>query len=261
MDLTTIVGIILGIGAILAGQIIEGGHISSLVQPTAALIVLGGTFGAVITSTPGSILRAALKASRKAFKPNKNDPSHIVQMIIALSTKARKDGLLALEADVEAMTDPFMKKAFSLAVDGQALDSLLATMHAEMDRYEEEQTAYAKVFEAAGGFAPTIGIIGAVMGLIHVMNNLSDATKIGPGIAVAFVATIYGLVLANLISLPICNKLKARLKEDVSVMALTLEGVSLIYSGGSQYLIEQRLGGYLKQDKAAKTEEPPKEGT
>jgi chemotaxis protein MotA len=210
---------------------------------------LGGTIGAVMIASPGHVLRGAFKTVGKAFKPPHNDPGKVVETIISLSIKARKDGLLALEGDVANMPDPFMKKAFSLAVDGLALDGIMATMHAEMDKYEETQVTYSKVFEGAGGFSPTIGIIGAVLGLIHVMNNLSDASKLGPGIAVAFVATIYGLIIANIFCLPLAAKLKARIKEEIEVMEVTLEGVSLIYSGASQHLIEQRLGGYLKKAK------------
>jgi chemotaxis protein MotA len=259
MDLTTVLGIVGGISAIILGQVLEGGHVGALVQPTAALIVLGGTFGAVFTSTPGPILLGSIRAMKKAFVPVKSDPGAMVEQIIVLSAKARKEGLLALENDVASMTNPFMKKAFSLAVDGLALDGIMATMHADMDQFEEREVAYAKVFDAAGGFSPTLGIIGAVMGLIHVMENLSDASKLGGGIAVAFVATIYGLVFANLIALPIGSKLKARIKEEIETMAVILEGVSLIYSGGSQHLIEQRLGAYIKKPAEPPVETPSEE--
>jgi len=193
MDITTIAGIMLGLTAIVLGQTLEGGHVGSLVQPTAAIIVLGGTIGAVCAGTPLSVLIGAGRLVKKAFMPPKNNAAEIVQQIIGLSVKARKEGLLALESDVAQMPNPFMQKAFSLAVDGLALDGILSTMHADMDKFEAEETACAKVFDQAGAYSPTLGIIGAVLGLIHVMENLSDASKLGGGIAVAFVATVTAL--------------------------------------------------------------------
>ncbi len=243
MDLTTIIGLSMGLAAILLGQVLEGGHIASITQPTAALIVLGGTIGAVVVSFPGHALKATLKGIKQAFVPHKHNTEEIIQALVQMATKARREGLVALEKDAEALSDPFLRKGLRLAIDGMSAASIRLAMELEMEAHEEEAQFPAKVMESAGGFSPTIGIIGAVMGLIHVMENLADPTKLGAGIAVAFVATVYGVGLANLVCLPLGSKLKLRAKERGAAMGMIIEGVAALADGDNPRNIEEKLKG------------------
>jgi len=245
MDLATIIGLILGFGAVIGGQVLEGGHVSAIIQPTAALIVLGGTFGATFVSFPLSNLLQALKDSRKALFPPKDDPEAVIKTIIGYAAKARKNGLISLEQDAQSVKDSFTKKGISLVVDGIDPQKLRETLEIELGAFEEHAKASAEVFESAGGFAPTIGIIGAVLGLIHVMENLSDPSKLGSGIAVAFVATIYGLMTANIVCLPVSTKLKLRIKQEVLQKEMVIEGLIAIQNGENPHFIEQKLRAYL----------------
>ena len=190
MDLATIIGLVMGFGAIFGGAAIEGVHIKALIQPTAALIVLGGTFGAAFVSFPVPAIITAFKDIKIAFLPNKVDLEGVVKDIINYATKARRNGLISLEQEAQAVKDPFVKKGISLVVDGIDPQKLRETLEADIMSYEDHSKHSIEFYEAAGGYAPTIGIIGAVLGLIHVMSNLSDSSKLGGGIAVAFVATI-----------------------------------------------------------------------
>ncbi|MDY0300937.1 MAG: flagellar motor protein [Trichlorobacter sp.] len=244
MDLSTLIGLILGFGAVFGGAVLEGLHISALIQPTAALIVLGGTFGAVFVSMPLSACIQAFKDVKIAFLPPKVDPEGIVKDIIGYATKARRNGLISLEQEAQNASDPFIKKGISLVVDGIDPQKLRETLEAEIDAYEAHQKHSVEFYEAAGGFAPTIGIIGAVIGLIHVMSNLSDTSKLGAGIAVAFVATIYGLMVANIICLPIGTKLKTRMNEEILRRVIILEGLIAIQNGENPHFIEQKLKSF-----------------
>jgi chemotaxis protein MotA len=244
MDLSTLIGLILGFGAVFGGAVLEGLHISALIQPTAALIVLGGTFGAVFVAMPLSACIQAFKDVKIAFLPPKVDPEGIVKDIIGYATKARRNGLISLEQEAQNASDPFIKKGISLVVDGIDPQKLRETLEAEIDAYEAHQKHSVEFYEAAGGFAPTIGIIGAVLGLIHVMSNLSDTSKLGAGIAVAFVATIYGLMVANIICLPIGTKLKTRMNEEILRRVIILEGLIAIQNGENPHFIEQKLKSF-----------------
>lgn len=241
MDLATIIGLVMGFGAIFGGAAIEGVHISALIQPTAAMIVGGGTFGAVFVSMPLPAIIGALKEIKTAFLPPKVDHAQVVKDIINYATKARRNGLISLEQEAQSAKDPFIKKGISLVVDGIDPQKLRETLEAEIMAYEDHYKHNIEFYEGAGGFAPTIGIIGAVLGLIHVMGNLSDTSKLGGGIAVAFVATIYGLMLANIVCLPIGTKLKIRMKEEVLRRVMILEGLIAIQNGENPHFIEQKL--------------------
>ncbi len=245
MDVASIIGLFLGIAAVVGGALMEGLHLGSITQPTAALIVLGGTIGATVLSFPLKTLLGSLDSLKRILlEPNINKAALIAD-IVSYAIKARKDGLLSLEGKIAAAPDQFLKKALSLAVDGTDPKILRDTMETELDLLEERGELDAKVFEAAGGFAPTIGIIGAVLGLIHVMENLSDPSKLGSGIAVAFVATVYGVGSANLIFLPFATKLKVKHRQVVVIREMMLEGVLGILEGVNPKIIEEKLKGYL----------------
>lgn len=245
MDLATIVGLVLAVGAVLGGALLEGLHMGALVQPTAALIVLGGTFGATFVSFPLPIILKAFKDVGRCFFPPKDDPEGVIKNIINYAAKARRNGLISLEQEAQTVKDSFTKKGISLVVDGIDPQKLRETMEIELNSFEEHNKGSAEVFDAAGGFAPTVGIIGAVLGLIHVMSNLSDPSKLGGGIAVAFVATIYGLMVANFFCLPFGSKLKHRLKEELLQKEMLIEGLIAIQNGENPHFIEQKLRAYL----------------
>jgi len=238
----------MGFGAVFGGAALEGVHLKALIQPTAAMIVLGGTFGATFISFPLPAIIQAFKDVKIAFLPNKVDLEGVVKDIINYATKARRNGLISLEQEAQAVRDPFVKKGISLVVDGIDPQKLRETLEADIMAYEDHTKHSVEFYESAGGFAPTIGIIGAVLGLIHVMGNLSDSSKLGGGIAVAFVATIYGLMVANIICIPISSKLKIRMKEEILRRIMILEGLIAIQNGENPHFIEQKLKAYVGGD-------------
>lgn len=245
MDRASLIGIILGISAVVLGNVLEGGKIRSLLQPTAAVIVFGGTFGATLLSAPPNVILRALLALREVFSGQKDEREALIRDIVRFATVARRNGLIALESEIERIENQYFKRALRLAVDGMSPKMLRETMEQDNISYEEERRRVAKVYETAGGFAPTIGILGAVLGLIHVMENLSDPSKLGAGIAVAFVATIYGVGSANLIFLPIAKKLMNRFNEELRRREMILEGVSGIQTGINPHYLEERLRVYI----------------
>ncbi|MDP2993308.1 MAG: flagellar motor protein [Deltaproteobacteria bacterium] len=256
MDIATIIGLILGVGAIVGGQILEGGSLHSITQGTAAFIVFGGTFGAVFVSFPLKDIIGAVKSLGTVLSEPKEEPYQIIAQITSFANKARKEGILSLEKDVQDIEHPFLKKALMLAIDGIEPKSIRETMETELEYTEEYGAMAGKIFESAGGYAPTIGILGAVLGLIHVMENLDDPSKLGPGIAVAFVATVYGVGAANLIFLPIGNKLKLRNRDGIITKEMMLEGVVAVSIGENPRIIEEKLKSFLSE--AAKENPPPK---
>jgi chemotaxis protein MotA len=245
MDKISIAGLFLGIAAILVGQVLEGGHVGSLVQPTAFLIVIGGTLGAVMLQSPLQVFMTGIKMGKWVFFPPAMEPEQLIEQISRWSHVARKEGLLALEAQIEAVPDPFMRKGLQLLVDGAEPERLREVLEVEIGAYEEQMKLSAKIWESAGGYSPTIGILGAVMGLIHVMENLSDPSKLGAGIAVAFVATIYGVGAANLIFLPIAKKLLANIARLVALREMFVDGLVGIANGDNPRIIESRMQGYI----------------
>ncbi|MFC4158743.1 flagellar motor protein [Chitinimonas lacunae] len=245
MDKLSLIGIFIGLLAIIGGQILEGGRIRSLLQITAFFIVIGGTMGAVLLQSSAAHFKAGVKMFRWILQPPEQNLEGWVKQILAWSNTARRGGLLALEGPMQAEKDPFVKRALQMLVDGAEPEAIRHTMELEIDVYEENCRAAAKIWEAAGGYAPTIGILGAVMGLIHVMENLSDPAKLGSGIAVAFVATIYGVGSANLFFLPIGNKLKSIIGREVKRRELVVEGLFGIAHGENPRIIDSKLRGFL----------------
>lgn len=255
IDLASIIGLTLAAVAILGGQALEGGSIRSIIQPTAAIIVLGGTFGACLLQFPLLVALGSFKAIFKAFQEPKTNNKEVIQEIIRLANKARKEGVISLEADAQKIADPFLKKALTMAMDGVEPKVLQETMELEIANLEDEVEQPIKFWQAAGGYSPTIGILGAVLGLIHVMENLSDPTKLGGGIAVAFVATVYGVGLANLVYLPISGKLKHKSKAHMVAKEIMLVGVISILEGENPRLIDDKLRSYLsRREQEADTE-------
>jgi chemotaxis protein MotA len=230
-DTLSLIGLPLGVAMIVGGHVLEGGKLGSLLQGAAALIVFGGTLGAVLLSHPMPDVREAWRSLRYVFVDDLPSSSHLLDAIGRLAIKARKDGILSLEDELDSLADPFMRRGLRLAVDGTNPTALRNMLEAENDGREEYETAPARVYEAAGGYAPTVGILGAVLGLIHVMENLSDPGKLGAGIAVAFVATVYGVGSANLILLPIAAKLRGRALRRARRREVILEGVLAIQEG------------------------------
>jgi len=243
--MATLIGLGLALFGIVGGATVEGVSISALIQPTAAMIIIGGTFGAVFVQFPLAIVITSFKAIIGVFRQPLIDNKNVIREIIRIAYKARKEGVISLEADAQKISDPFMKKALMMAMDGVDPKVLRDTMELEISNIEGELEEPVEYWKAAGGYSPTIGIIGAILGLIHVMDNLSDPSKLGAGIAVAFVATIYGLVLANIVCLPMAGKLKMQIKSQLVGKGIMLEGVISILEGENPRLIEDKLKSYL----------------
>jgi chemotaxis protein MotA len=263
-DFATVSGILLAFGGIVGGLLMEGGRIKDISQITAAFIVLGGTFGAVMVSTPLRVLKGAALRLIQVLMDNTGSPDAAIEELIVYATKARKNGLVSLEAEALEIQDQFLRKALTLAVDGTDLQEIRNMMQLEIETVENRAMAEAKVFESAGGYSPTIGIIGAVMGLIQVMKNLANIEEVGRGIAVAFVATVYGVGLANIILLPAATKIKSRIELETEIKQLKLEGVVAIVEGLNPKLIRSKLDAYKHEDTATakasgkeKPEKPP----
>lgn len=245
MDTISIIGLVVGIGAILGGQYLEGGHLSSLVQGTAFVIVIGGTLGAVMLQSPFPTFMRGMAMAKWVFVPPFLAQQELIERVVEWSQTARKEGLLALEGYLVELTDPFLRKGLQLLVDGAEPERLREVLEVEIHAQEDQMKLAARVWESAGGYAPTVGILGAVMGLIHVMENLSDPSKLGAGIAVAFVATIYGVGFANLIFLPVAKKLLAHVSRQSTVRDMLVDGLVGIANGDNPRIIESRLQGYV----------------
>lgn len=247
MDILTILGLVVGFGAVLGGMVLEGGHLGSIAQVAAAVIVFGGTLGAVLVNYPVNVFVLALKNAKLALFHKTGDPHSVIKLIAELSAVARKDGLLALESSIRKVQDPFLRKGLQLVVDGAEPKLTREILEIDIAHTEEYNLASAKVFESAGGYAPTIGIIGAVLGLIHVMENLSDPSKLGSGIAVAFVATVYGVASANLVYLPMAGKIKMKIREQVIMKEMAVEGLISLSEGENPRRVEEKLMGFLRE--------------
>jgi chemotaxis protein MotA len=260
MDFATIIGLVLAIAAILGGQALEGGSVRSIMQETAAIIVIGGTFGACLVQFPLSVFLGSMKAVMRAFFEPKANNREVISELIRYANKARRQGIISLESETESVSDPFLKKALNMAVDGIEPKTLRETMEVEISNLEEEGEHPVKFWEAAGGYSPTVGILGAVLGLIHVMENLTDPSKLGGGIAVAFVATVYGVGLANLVYLPLSGKLKLRHRTEMISKEIILVGVISILEGENPRLIEEKLKSFLTQQEQAAVPRAPEAG-
>lgn len=248
MDKSSIGGVILAIAGILAGLLIEGGSISQILQPTAALIVLGGTLGAVLLQYPLATVVASFRSLGRVFFAPRLDNSALIKHLVLLDNKARRHGLVSLDSDLQSIEDPFLRQSLMLAVDGTEPAELRRIMHVRLDSSTEGEERLPAVFESAGGFSPTIGILGAVLGLIQVMQHLDNIQEVGKGIAVAFVATIYGVGLANLFFLPFAGKMRIRIREQNLRREMMLEGVASILEGINPRMLEVKLSGFVNED-------------
>ena len=243
-DLATLSGIAVALAGIIGGLLLEKGSLQDVAQGTAAMIVLGGTLGAVLVTNPLDTVLRAFRALGDVFFERGTGASSTIDLIIQFATKARKNGIVSLETDAAGIADPFLKKALNLAVDGTDLQELRKMMDTDIALSEHRAEAEAKVWESAGGYAPTIGIIGAVMGLIQVMKHLEDIKEVGHGIAVAFVATVYGVGSANIFFLPAGNKLRARMRQATLMKEMVLEGIVGIVEGLNPTLIRMKLEAF-----------------
>lgn len=251
MDLTIIIGILAGLAAMIGGFLWEGGHFSGLMQGTAALIVFGGTFAAVMVSFPASRLRTIPQALRIAFGRQDRSPQDLIGDIVNMATVARREGVLSLERISSEHPDPFLREGIQMVVDGTDADMVRQILELEINAAEQKHEGYAKIFESAGGYAPTMGIIGTVMGLIHVLGSLQEPTQLGPSIAVAFTATLYGVASANIIFLPIASKIKARGEEEILNMELLMEGIMAVQNGEHPLIVRKKLTSYLPEGGSA----------
>lgn len=245
MDKLTLLGLLVGVAGILTGQLLEGGSPAILLQGAAFVIVFGGTLGAVMVQSPAKVFVTAIKMGGWAFKPPLSNVEELVQQLTMWGQVARKEGILSLEIRVGKVNDPFLKKGLQLLVDGNSGDKIREVLDVDIHSWEQLRWQSARVWESAAGYSPTIGIIGAVLGLMHVMQNLAEPGKLGAGIAVAFVATIYGVGFANLLFLPIANKLKSILMQQAEQREMIVDGLVGIANGENPRLLEIKLRSYI----------------
>jgi chemotaxis protein MotA len=250
MDKASIGGAFLAIAGIMAGLMIEGGNLAQILQPTAALIVFGGTLGAVLLQFPFATVVAAFRSLVHVFAAPRKQDASLIRQLIAFANKARRNGVVSLDADLAGIQEPFLKQALMLAIDGTEPAELRKIMHVSLESITEEEEKLPAVFESAGGFSPTIGILGAVLGLIQVMQHLDDIQEVGRGIAVAFVATIYGVGIANLFFLPFAGKMRLRIRSGHRRREMMLEGVISILEGMNPRMLEIKLNGFIDEQKA-----------
>jgi chemotaxis protein MotA len=245
MDKLSLFGLLIAFSGILGGQLLEGGSATVLIQGAAFLIVCGGTLGAVMLQNPLQVFVTGIKMGGWAFVTPKIDLQNMVYQLTAWSSVARKDGVLMLEGQIANIKDPFVAKGLQLLVDGNSAEKIREVLEVDVSAYEALRWEGARVWEAAAGYSPTIGILGAVLGLIHVMQNLAEPAKLGAGIAVAFIATIYGVGLANLVYLPIAGKLKMIIMQQLTMREMLIDGLAMIANAENPRFIESKLTGYI----------------
>lgn len=254
MDKSSIGGVLLAIVGIVAGLLMEGGHLSQILQPTAALIVFGGTMGAVLLQFPLSVVVAAFKNMAHVFTSPRGKDDDLIGLLVGFANKARRNGVVSLDADLASIRDPFLRQAVMLAVDGTEPTDLRNIMQVSLGSMTECEDRLPSVFESAGGFSPTIGILGAVLGLIQVMQHLDDINEVGRGIAVAFVATIYGVGVANLFFLPMAGKMRMRVRDEYQRREMMLEAVISILEGMNPRMLQVKLSGFMEHPEKQKRE-------
>jgi chemotaxis protein MotA len=245
MDKGSIGGVLLALLGIVAGLLMEGGNLGQILQPTAALIVFGGTLGAVLLQFPLPVVLSAFRSLTHVFAAPRKQNDEVLRMLLTFANKARRQGVVSLDADLNAIQDPFLKRSLMLAVDGTEPSELRKIMRVSLDSAMEHEEQLPMVFESAGGFSPTVGILGAVLGLIQVMQHLDNMNEVGRGIAVAFVATIYGVGIANLFFLPFAGKMRIRIRDTQQRREMMLEGVVSILEGMNPRMLELKLAGFL----------------
>jgi chemotaxis protein MotA len=247
LDKATFGGLLLAVGGIVLGLLLEGGNLGQVLQPTAAMIVFGGTLGAVLIQFPLPVFLNAFRRLAHIFLEPGENARATVDLLVKYANQARREGIISLDKELPNIQEPFLRRALTLAVDGTDSQELRKIMELELDNQAEQEEKIPQLFESAGGFSPTIGIIGAVLGLIQVMQHLDKIDEVGRGIAVAFVATIYGVGAANLFLLPSAGKLKIRIRDEQVIREMTLEGVISILEGMNPRMLESKLLGFLTQ--------------
>ena len=257
MDKASVSGVLLAVAGIIAGLLIEGGSVRQIIQPTAALIVFGGTLGAVLLQFPLATVVASFRSMVRVFSTPRLKNELLIRQLVSFANKARRNGVVSLDEDLSTVQEPFLKQAMTLAVDGMEPAELRKIMHVSLESAIESEERLPAVFEAAGGFSPTVGILGAVLGLIQVMQRLDNIQEVGRGIAVAFVATIYGVGAANLFFLPFAGKIRLQLHESHRRREMMLEGVISILEGMNPRILEVKLGGFLNDLRQASAEREP----
>jgi chemotaxis protein MotA len=248
MDKLTLLGLVVGVTGILAGQVLEGGGLSIMFQGAAFLIVFGGTLGAVLVQCPAKVFVMALRMGLWAFVAPESRGKELSGKLMEWAALARREGILALDAHTASVDDPFLEKGLRLLVDGNSAEKIREVLDVDTHTWEQLRWQSARVWEAAAGYSPTIGIIGAILGLMQVMQNLGEPSKLGSGIAVAFVATIYGVAFANLLFLPVANKLKSIIMRQTEMREMVVDGLAGIANGDNPRLIEIKLQGYFDQE-------------
>jgi chemotaxis protein MotA len=254
MDKASIGGVLLAVIGIVAGLFMEGGNLGQILQPTAALIVFGGTMGAVLLQFPLTTVVAAFRGLAHVFAAPQKQNDELIRLLISFANKARRNGVVSLDSDLQTIRDPYLKRSLMLAVDGTEPSELRKIMRVSLDSTMESEERLPMVFESAGGFSPTIGILGAVLGLIQVMQHLDNIQEVGKGIAVAFVATIYGVGIANLFFLPFAGKMRLRIHDEHQRREMMLEGVISILEGMNPRMLEVKLAGFLNDSNQEKKE-------
>jgi chemotaxis protein MotA len=254
MDKASIGGVLLAVAGIVAGLLIEGGNLGQILQPTAAMIVFGGTMGAVLLQFPLTTVAAAFRSLGHVFAAPRKHNDQLIRLLVSFANKARRNGVVSLDSDLATIQDPYLKQSLMLAVDGTEPSELRKIMRVSLDSTAESEERLPAVFESAGGFSPTIGILGAVLGLIQVMQHLDNIQEVGKGIAVAFVATIYGVGIANLFFLPLAGKMRIRLREEHQCREMLLEGVVSIMEGMNPRMLEVKLAGFVDESSRDKKE-------
>jgi chemotaxis protein MotA len=245
MDRLSILGLLIALTGILGGTLLEGGGVAILLQGASLLIVLGGTVGAVMLQSPFKVFGMGVRMGRWAFFTPKISQQKMIYQLSAWSNVARRDGVLKLEDQIDEINDPFVRKGLQLLVDGTSAEKIRNVLDVDLQTYEQLHFQSARVWESAAGYAPTIGIMGAVLGLVHVMQNLTEPSKLGAGIAIAFISTLYGVGLANLVFLPISSKLKMIVLQQVGMREMFIDGVMMIANGENTRYLENKLQGYI----------------
>jgi chemotaxis protein MotA len=246
VDVLSVIGLVLAVVAVTGGAVLKGAGLQSLLSSAAFLIVIVGTLASTLVQTPMSVMRRALVLLPWLIKPPRHSPEKLIGKLVEWSAVSRKQGLLGLEPIMDREPDPFLRKGLQLVVDGSDPDNIRSTLEVDMHVRETADIRAAKVFEGMGIYAPTLGIIGAVLGLMSVLQNLADPSLLGKGIAAAFVATVYGIGLANLLFLPMANKLKIAVHNQAQIHEMLIEGLIAIAQGENPRTIEGRLRGYLQ---------------
>jgi len=248
MDLATLIGILVGLGGLLGGFVLEGGHLSALFLISPCLIVFGGTIGAVIISFTFEEIKKIPYFCKKIFSDQKVDYAGTLNLLVETADRARREGLLSLESQLSSIDDPYISRGMQLIIDGTDPELARSMLEMEIEAFENAEKVGTEIFIAAGGYAPTMGIIGTVMGLVHVLGQLSDPESLGPAIAAAFIATLYGVCSANILWLPFGNKIKVKTSKEVLLMQMILEGILSIQAGENPRVIREKLMTFIPAD-------------